>query len=80
MVGNAIHCINASYWCMSLVLIHWKVIYLVDSPIHPLNIEPAPEKDTEAVKSFNNTMDIQGEVGFERIVRSLHILNPSALL
>ena len=53
---------------------------LVDSTIHPLNIEPAPEKDTEAVKSFNNMMDIQGEVGFERTVRSLHILNPSALL
>ena len=56
------------------------MIYLVDSTIHPLNIEPVPEKDTEAVNRFNNTMDIQGEVGFERIVRSLHILNPSALL
>lgn len=41
------------------MLIHWKVIYLVDSAIHPLNTEPAPEKDTEAVTSFNNTMDIQ---------------------
>lgn len=74
------------------MLIHWKVIYLVDSAIHPLNTEPAPEKDTEAAWTFNvikrfkdkklltKLTKLQGEVGFERIVRRLHILNLSPLL
>lgn len=57
--GGKCHPFHKYKSLVSLILIHWKVIYLVDSTIHPLNTEPAPEKDTEAVTSFNNTMDIQ---------------------